>query len=61
MSQLFWEGYALSMSDQQIIATFHKRYGRVPAEIWRDRAIAHARPITEDEHRRKRGVGNVAP
>lgn len=48
-----WEIYTLDTPDEKIIASFQAKYGRPPTEVWRDGTIAHAGPITSEEHQRK--------
>lgn len=48
-----WKAYTLDTIDEEIVASFQAAHGRPPAEVWRDGAIAHAGPITPEEHRKK--------
>jgi len=48
-----WEAYTLDATDDEVIASFQATHGRPPAEVWRDGTIAHAGPITAQEHQRK--------
>ena len=50
-----WQGYWLFLTDDRARQAFIMRYGREPAEVWRDGGCVHAGPITKEEHDSKTG------
>ena len=45
-----WQIYDVADTDEEVTAMFIARYGREPAEVWRDGGCVHAGPITKAEH-----------
>jgi len=48
-----WQIYDVADTDEEARQAFIARYGREPAEVWRDGGCVHAGPITKEEHENK--------